>query len=120
MSFSMHLFSFKTATDQNFYYQSPQRFQSPFPASRNGFFPTNGLQNFPQNLPQSLTRSQLGGAVQQPQQQPQIQSPQQDQSAFFGAISLKNDGSTSDYFQYSAFPVSFNVIVGILAFSCFV
>ncbi|XP_031626667.1 uncharacterized protein LOC116342958 isoform X2 [Contarinia nasturtii] len=95
--------------DQNFYYQSPQRFQSAFPASRNGFFPTNGLPNFAQNLPQSLPRSQLGGAIQQPapqqQQQQQFQqSPQQDQSAFFGAVPTKNDGSTADYFQYTAFP----------------
>lgn len=34
------LFSF---LDQNFYYQSPQRFQPSFQNPRNGFFPSNGV-----------------------------------------------------------------------------
>lgn len=95
---------FLLSIDQSFYFQPPQRFQSPFPASRNGFFPSNGLPNLVQSLPQPIPRSQLRGPIQQSSLQQQTQQQQQDQSIFGAAPS--NDGPTSEYFQYSAFPVS--------------
>lgn len=100
MFLSIFFYLFLTATDQNFYFQSPQRFQSPFPASRNGFFPSNGVPSLTvQNLP---SRSPLRSGL-----QPQPPHQSQEQSTLFGAIPSKIDDSNGDYFQYSSFPVSF-------------
>lgn len=82
--------------DQNYYFQSPQRFQSPFPVSRNGFFPSNLVQNQPQP---HLVRSQLRGGIQLPEEQHQS-------SLFGGASPSKVNDESTDYFQYSAFPVN--------------
>lgn len=96
--FYFFLFSSYSETDQNYYFQSPQRFQSPFPASRNGFFPTNGIPNL---VPQPLSRNQLRPPI----QPAPIQQQSQEQQAFSAVPKL--DGSTSpEYFQYTSFPVS--------------
>lgn len=78
-------------SDQNFYYQSPQRFQPTFQNPRNGFFPSNGVPGVPPGLVGNLPRNPLGAY-------------NQDQTFFGGEPS--NEDTTSQYFQYSPFPVS--------------
>lgn len=92
-SFFLYLISFLSlVSDQNFYYQSPQRFQPTFQNPRNGFFPSNGVPGVPPGLVANLPRNPLGAY--------------QEQTLFGDTGHKTNEDTTSDYFQYSQFPVS--------------
>lgn len=84
-------------SDQNFYYQSPQRFQPTFQNPRNGFFPSNGVPGVPPGLVGNLPRNPLGAYQEQ---------------TIFGDNGghRTNEDTTSEYFQYSPFPVSAGVL----------